>query len=394
MENLSNYKKIRILLLVLVLIAAMFLVISVVKRKNEKIKPNVLETVSAVDEQKNEEPEIKEKPKEEEPEVVENPEDTSWDEEDAKDTKVEDPKKEEKESKETYFLKVNYTANVVTAYKKDNSGKYTVPVKAMVCSTGTATPTSGTYKMSNKYRWHQLNGGVYGQYCSRITGHILFHSVPYKTNSPDTLKYAAYDKLGTKASAGCIRLTVADAYWIYSNCASGTYVEFYSSKDPGPLGKPTAQKISSNETCRNWDPTDPLPENPWKGYVAPASSLPEEASGNTKKDENSSSNMENQEQKPENSNTENSSKNNNIEPKPEENTGENTNSIPDKKPEPTPEPEPKPDNTANNTGNNNTENNTENNTGNNTENNTGNNTKNNTNTNTNTSTNTKEKINI
>ena len=36
----------------------------------------------------------------------------------------------------TYFIKVNYGANVVTIYMKDSStGEYTVPVKAMVCST-------------------------------------------------------------------------------------------------------------------------------------------------------------------------------------------------------------------------------------------------------------------
>lgn len=33
-----------------------------------------------------------------------------------------------------YYIKVNYGANVVTVYKKDSKGKYTVPVKAMLCS--------------------------------------------------------------------------------------------------------------------------------------------------------------------------------------------------------------------------------------------------------------------
>lgn len=65
---------------------------------------------------------------------------------------------------------------------------------------------------------------------------------------------------------GCIRLRVADALWIYNNIPTGTLVEFYSSSDPGPLGKPTAQKISGNEECRNWDPTDPSEGNPWKEY--------------------------------------------------------------------------------------------------------------------------------
>ena len=142
-----------------------------------------------------------------------------------------------------------------------------MPVKAFVCSTGKATPKSGVYKMSNKYRWHALIGEVYGQYCTRITGHILFHSVPYEANSPDSLEYVEYDKLGTSASAGCVRLTVQDAMWIYNNCESGTYVEFYSESNPGPLGKPSSQKISSNINCRNWDPTDPDSRNPWHGNV-------------------------------------------------------------------------------------------------------------------------------
>ena len=286
MERLSNYKKIQIILLILIIIASILFIMSLGKAKHKSgtTEPTISEAVTAP---------IEEIPQEENTieneDTVENPEDTSWD-EDAEDTKVENPEEEEKNSKEKYHIKVNYGANVVTVYKKDNSGKYTVPVKAMVCSTGKATPTSGTYKMSNKYRWHQLNGGVYGQYCSRITGHILFHSVPYATNSPDSLKYTAYDKLGTKASAGCIRLTVADAYWIYSNCASGTNVEFYSSSDPGPLGKPSAQKISSNEKCRNWDPTDPLPNNPWKGYTEPASSTVEQPKKEDVKQDNANNN--------------------------------------------------------------------------------------------------------
>lgn len=291
MEKLNKYKKVQIILLIMIIILAIVFFISFAKAKQRKsmAEPMISETATTpIEESKQEEETENEENTDENDDIVANPDDTSWDEDgkDAKDTKVENPEKEEKESKETYYIKVNYGANVVTIYKKDSSGKYTVPVKAMVCSTGKATPTSGTYKMSNKYRWHQLNGGVYGQYCSRITGHILFHSVPYKTNSPDTLKYVAYDKLGTKASAGCIRLTVADAYWIYANCASGTYVEFYSSADPGPLGKPSAQKIASNEACRNWDPTDPLPNNPWKGYTEPTVAPANQPKEDEKKEEN------------------------------------------------------------------------------------------------------------
>ena len=162
-----------------------------------------------------------------------------------------------------YYIKVNYGANVVTIYGKDANGDYTVPVKAMVCSTGTSTPKGGVYKTSRGFVWGTLFGGVYGMYSTRIVGHILFHSVPYTAPRNDALEYWEYDKLGTKASMGCIRLTVADAKWIFNNCGTGTMVEFYSSADPGPLGKPSAPKISNNEQCRNWDPTDSIPGNPW-----------------------------------------------------------------------------------------------------------------------------------
>lgn len=166
-----------------------------------------------------------------------------------------------------YYIKVNYGAQVVTIYKKDANGDYTVPVKAMVCSTGTATPKSGVYTIPGRWTWGALFGNVYGQYCIKITGNILFHSVPYlRRGDPASLEYWEYDKLGTAASAGCVRLKVEDVIWLYNNCANGTKVEFYSSSDPGPLGKPSAQKISGNEACRNWDPTDPNPNNPWKSY--------------------------------------------------------------------------------------------------------------------------------
>lgn len=183
----------------------------------------------------------------------------------------EDNKTEEKPKVDPpYYIKVNNGANVVTIYKKDSKGNYNTPVKAMICSIGDATPEKGIYKMSDKYTWRLLQGDVYGQYAYRITGHILFHSVPYESQDKSTLEWWEYDKLGTKASLGCIRLKVEDAKWIYDNCVPGTQVEFYSSSNPGPLGKPSAKKISSYEDyLRNWDPTDPNSNNPWKNYKGP-----------------------------------------------------------------------------------------------------------------------------
>lgn len=286
MKVLNKYKKIQILLLILIVMATIVFLISIYKSKNKnnyyETQETISETNDEIDTNHNELEEAFDIQDIQDLEEHIDENDTSWDEPVEENSEV-DLKKEENSAKNngaTYYIKINYSANVVTIYKKDSNGEYTVPVKALICSSGKATPTSGVYKMSSKYRWHILNGGVRGQYCSRITGHILFHSVPYLRQSPDSLEYWAYDKLGTKASAGCIRLTVADAQWIYNNCESGTYVEFYSSSYPGPLGKPSSQKISSNEQCRNWDPTDPDPANPWRNYVEPVSTPIEE----TKKD--------------------------------------------------------------------------------------------------------------
>ena len=164
----------------------------------------------------------------------------------------------------TYYIKINRSACTVTIYSKDESGNYTVPFKAMVCSTGRATPI-GTHSLGGNARWLTFDEGTVGQYARRISGHVWFHSVMYYKKYPDTLLWGEYNKLGTVCSHGCVRLTVEDAQWIYENCEAGTIVEIYDDADnPGPLGKPEAQKLDGNDPRHNWDPTDTDPGNPWK----------------------------------------------------------------------------------------------------------------------------------
>lgn len=158
-----------------------------------------------------------------------------------------------------YLIKVNKQKNCITIYEKDENGKYSVPVKAMICSTGNATPL-GTYNTKVKYRWKILLEDVWGQYSTRITGSILFHSVWYYKQDPSTLSATQYNKLGTTCSHGCIRLTVEDAKWIYENCPIGTTVTIYNDSNPGPLGRPTAKKLKAGI---GWDPTDLDPRNPF-----------------------------------------------------------------------------------------------------------------------------------
>ena len=73
-----------------------------------------------------------------------------------------------------------------------------------------------------------------------------------------------YNKLGTSASMGCVRLTVENAKWIYDNCPAGTTVRMVKNNNPLPIQPEQTQKLDVNDTkLRGWDPTDPDPANPW-----------------------------------------------------------------------------------------------------------------------------------
>ena len=153
----------------------------------------------------------------------------------------------------TLTVKVNRAANTITVYADGE------PIKAMLCSTGIQvgwTPL-GDFTMLDKLRWHELDGPSWGQYCSHLTPEILFHSAPVtRYRDPNSLPAATYNQLGKPASHGCIRLTVADAKWLYDHCPIGTKVTIYDdASNPGPLGKPALQYMDANATH---DPTDPL----------------------------------------------------------------------------------------------------------------------------------------
>ncbi|MBQ7060988.1 MAG: L,D-transpeptidase family protein, partial [Clostridia bacterium] len=170
-----------------------------------------------------------------------------------------------------YLIAIN-TAQyrcTVTVYCVDEEGKYTRPYLAIVCSTGRvydnySTPL-GVFNTRAKYSWHTLVGPCYGQYCTRITDNVLFHSVPYYTMHKYDLEYRQYNRLGNQASMGCVRIPCNDAKWIFDNCPVGTTVVIYSdSSSAGPMGQPTPMRLDVDDLfMRGWDPTDPDRYNPW-----------------------------------------------------------------------------------------------------------------------------------
>ncbi|MBQ7277830.1 MAG: L,D-transpeptidase [Clostridia bacterium] len=136
----------------------------------------------------------------------------------------------------TYKLIVDVQWQVVMAYSKDENGEYTVPVRYMLCSTGSAKngPTKiGTFPLKEcRLRFGTFASGDFSaQYWTLIVSRTYFHSVVYHRGLRDGTKdlnsvyVDKYLKLGQKDSHGCIRLPVPDARWIFYNCCYGTEVE-------------------------------------------------------------------------------------------------------------------------------------------------------------------------
>lgn len=180
------------------------------------------------------------------------------------------------------FIELNRAAGVTTVYAYDTETRsYCIPVKAFAVSVGrnisnnstskgltlnsSFTPL-GTYSVCSngvavKYSlkpMHEPDGStVYARWATHIVGNVYFHAVAVGSRSHKALNYKSYNKLGSPASAGCIRMTVADAKWIYDHAGTGTEVKIVkgSAKTPGPLGKPSTIKIKSSKV--KYDPTDP-----------------------------------------------------------------------------------------------------------------------------------------
>lgn len=128
-----------------------------------------------------------------------------------------------------FAITVDVRNQVVTVYTRDDNGQYTVPVRQMLCSSGTTKNPSdvGDWVLNGrKANWCTFPqwGNTYARYWTRINSSIAFHSVIYTAVNNKSVKVSSYKALGKRASHGCIRLTVADAKWVYDNVGAGTVV--------------------------------------------------------------------------------------------------------------------------------------------------------------------------
>lgn len=151
------------------------------------------------------------------------------------------------------YVMINTGTEQVVAFDASNT-----PIKVFSCSTGVYGNTyPGTYTTSDYYDWHLMRGNCWSRYAVRFNKGELMHSVPYYRKDPSSLEYKQYNRLGTPASAGCCRLALIDAKWIYENTIPGTIVQVVN--DPNlifPLSRPNIVIDVNNAATRGWDPTD------------------------------------------------------------------------------------------------------------------------------------------
>lgn len=172
------------------------------------------------------------------------------------------------DEKNLYAIIVNEYNCCVTVYTyNDTTGKYTVPVRAMLCSVGEGGKTpNGENNISEKAEWVYLSDSKYYRWATYIGDELMFQSAPYSEESADSLIYEEYNKIGTPATKKNIRLSAADAKWIYDNCNQGTLVKIVNSEavsDYSPLGVPKAMRLTEDSPSLKWDPTDSTKGNPY-----------------------------------------------------------------------------------------------------------------------------------
>lgn len=176
---------------------------------------------------------------------------------------------EELDTSYPYQIHLLRNQNTIIIYGMDENGEYTKLVNVFPCSTGYWNETElGDFEIGLQMRWGSLMADLYGQYSSQFNYNQLFHSVPYWSKDQNNIEWEEYEKLGTAASSGCVRLATIDAKWIYDYCPTGAPVKVYD-VDELPVVKPVQCVILEDYLFRGWDPTDPDPDNPTKAYDPP-----------------------------------------------------------------------------------------------------------------------------
>lgn len=136
---------------------------------------------------------------------------------------------------------------------------YNTPVFAFKISPGLApnVTNTGVTKIHAQSNWTELMGPSYGQYTSLINyadGEYI-HSVACGQRNTHNVDPGAYNLLGQRASHGCMRACVRNAFWVYCYVPGNTLVDIKAGGHPLTTALIPQPKMYGGTSI---DPTDPL----------------------------------------------------------------------------------------------------------------------------------------
>lgn len=163
----------------------------------------------------------------------------------------------QKATLKSYRIDIDLTNQIATVYGiySDKSAKVLMSEFVSTARKGKTTPT-GNFKIQGasggrkaKLRTAKMSSGKsYAEYLCRFHGSKCMHGVPYsKRNTSGRVSKTEFNKLGTPASSGCVRMPIKLCRYIYNNCPVGTPVHvFKGTKGKYPAGKPKKYTATSN----------------------------------------------------------------------------------------------------------------------------------------------------
>ena len=157
----------------------------------------------------------------------------------------------------SYRIEIDLTNQIATVYGIYSDGSKKGIMSEFISSArkGKTTPV-GNFKIQGasggrkaKYRTCLMSSKKsYAEYACRFKGAKMMHGVPYsKRNTKGYVSKTEFNKLGSPASAGCVRMPIKLARYIYNTCPVGTpVIVFKGTKGVYPMGKPKKYKATSN----------------------------------------------------------------------------------------------------------------------------------------------------
>lgn len=139
-----------------------------------------------------------------------------------------------------YYIEVDVTNQCVNIFRKNpDTGAYDILLNRFVCSGGTSkqpTKTGNFFIKTNEQQMAATGQSVkytryyfkkytsYAYYVTRYSNEYMFHSFTFGISGGKIVpKSGAYYNMGNTGSAGCLRMLMGHAKWIYENIDGGTY---------------------------------------------------------------------------------------------------------------------------------------------------------------------------